>query len=609
MLERIKQKRYFIIMCLICILPRIFLSIYALPFRTRADELGTLAGAALMAGFDWSDLISETAYYGFGASIILTPLFYIFSDPIIIYKVMIGIWGIIQSFVGLIAWHLSKKFFSINNDKILMLLSVIASYSVVTRNTALFNETPLILVTWLLVWCLLALNESGNTKKKYFVSVIFMLLLSYSLTLHTRALIFWIAALVIGLFYFCVKRRTLFSTRIFLLLGSLGYIGTKSLIKYMQKIIWTGEAGAGLANTRIGTSGLAIIAFPESWQAWMNIVIGQLNTFALVSGTIIILGLVWIVREGIYIVKNKFVVSDDKIPYLCILGFATCCMLGTVLGQSISEWLGYAVEAMKNGMDNQAYGLKVFTYIRYAGPYLGVIVWGIIIYAIKNRREILKLRGIVIVTCIIVNIYWIICIVPYIYHNEVTNEAYLPFAFINNITGTTRLRTYLIGTVIIILFLAIFWIFYSVRKLPVFLCILSFLLMYQYIYDGYNQDILQMEQSYAEIEDTYLALKKLDDKGLIPQEIYVFDVKNQSHPVSYVYQFCMYDKNVNIIKDINEKISENTIIITNGQNEFQTYIIKGYTGYIINQEKEEYLLTDNENIILELNKAGYISFQ
>lgn len=609
MLERIKEKRYFIIMFLICILPRIVLSIYALPFRTRADELGTLAGAALMAGFDWSNLISETAYYGFGASIILTPLFYILSDPIIIYKVMIGIWGGIQSLVGLIAWYLAKRFFSISNDKILMLLSVIASYSVVTRNTALFNETPLILVTWLLVWCLLALNETINTKRKYYISVIFMLLLSYSLTLHTRALIFWMAAFVIGLFYFFVKRRTLFSIRIFLLLGFFGYIGAKSLIRYMQKIIWTGDAGEGLANTRIGTSGLDIIAFPESWQAWLNIFIGQLNTFSLVSGTIIILGLVWIVREGIYTVKNKFVVSEDKIPYLCIIGFAACCMLGTILGQSISEWLGYAVEAMKNGMDNQAYGLKVFTYIRYAGPYLGVIVWGIIIYAIKNRGEILKLRGLVIATCIIVNVYWIICILPYIYHNEVTNEAYLPFALINNITGTTRLRSYLIGTVIIIVLLTMFWILYAARKLAVFLCVLCSLLMYQYIYDGYNQDILQMKQSYAEIEDTYLALKELDNNGLIPQEIYVFDVKNQSHPVSYVYQFCMYNKKINIIKDMNEKIPENALIITNGQNEFHTFISKGYAGYIINQEKEEYLLTNNENIKLALDKAGYKNFQ
>ena len=144
---------------------------------------------------------------------------------------MVGIWGILQGAVGCMAWHLGEKYFEIKDRKVLMCLSVIASYMVVTRNTAIFNETPLILVTWLLCWCLLALNKyNANKKKKVMFSVLLSVLLVYSLTLHTRALIFWIAIIIIEVFYFIVTKRTLFSVKVAAVLAAAGYIAARAVI-------------------------------------------------------------------------------------------------------------------------------------------------------------------------------------------------------------------------------------------------------------------------------------------------------------------------------------------------------------------------------------------
>lgn len=605
---KIKRKKYYLIMLAICVIPRIILSSQALPFRTRADEVGTLAGTAYLAGFDWSDLVGETAYYGFGAMILFTPLFYIFSNPILIYKLMIGVWGILQAMVGCIAWKLGRKYFRIEQEQNLMFLSIIASYTVVTRNTALFNETPIIVVMWLLIWCLLELlNCEFDYHKKRMITVIFTLILIYSLTLHTRTLIFWLSAAVIQIVYLVTKKRTLFSMRIFLILGIPGYLCVKKLVDILQDIIWLADKKTGLPNTQIAVNGIELIFFPESWQAWLNIIIGQLNTFSLVTGTVVLVGCVWICREYLRVIKNRFRIDAKKVSYFYVLSFAACCFLGTILGQSISEWLGYAVEGMKNGMDNQAYGLKVFTYIRYAGPYLGVIIWGILSYIIKYREDIMNIKTATIVTCFVTHIYWIVCILPYIYHNQVTNEAYLPFGFINNLEDSTRLRTYLAGTIVIIFSVIFFWNMISRKKTKYFLGFYMCFLIYQYCYDGYYQDIMQMKQSFSEVENTYAALQILDRKNELPANILICDSKNSSHQTSYVYQFCFFDKKIITLSDINDKKMsyDKGIIVVNSVEMADLLKQRGYEVYTINSDTEEYLATNTEDIEKILIKANY----
>lgn len=53
------------------------------------DEFGYWANAAFFAGKDWSGVSSLSPYYSYGYSLILTPLFYIFKNPTMMYKVAI----------------------------------------------------------------------------------------------------------------------------------------------------------------------------------------------------------------------------------------------------------------------------------------------------------------------------------------------------------------------------------------------------------------------------------------------------------------------------------------------------------------------------------------
>ena len=607
-MQKIKEKKYYLIMCLICFLPRIIFAFQSLPFRTRADELGTLAGAAYLAGFDWSDLIGETAYYGFGATILFVPLFYIFSDPLLIYKIMVGIWGILQGAVGCMSWHLGEKYFEIKDRKVLMCLSVIASYMVVTRNTAIFNETPLILVTWLLCWCLLALNKyNANKKKKVMFSVLLSVLLVYSLTLHTRALIFWIAIIIIEVFYFIVTKRTLFSVKVAAVLAAAGYIAARAVISFMQNTVWIGESREALGNSQIGVSGTALLLEPDSWQAWANIVLGQFNTFSLVTGTVIIVAFVWVIKAFIDMFKEKFCVSEDKLPYLCMIGFSCICIAGTIFGQSISEWLGYVTEAMREGMYNDAYGLKAVTYIRYAGPYIGAAVWTVFIILLKRTEDISKIKFVSIAVAVLLQAYWIICILPYVYGNSVTNEAYLPFGLINNMEDPTRLRTYLAGSVVLFVLLIIFWLCVRYKRWKILVGVYILFLIYQYCYDGYYQDVLNMKASFREVDGTYEALSALESADVLPDTIEVLDVKNISHSTAYVYQFCFYDKKiVPLHEDELDGVDNESILVTNGIETAEMYLDgQEYYAILTDEEEGTYILTDNLQIKRTLQKAGY----
>lgn len=603
MISYIKKNKEFILMCLICLIPRIILAFFALPFRTRADEMGSLAGAAYVAGLDWSDITSNMSYYGFGATVIFAPLFHFFKNPLVIYKIMIAIWGMLQASIGCIAWRLGKTYFKIQNKRILLLLSLVASYSVVTKNTAVFNETPMVLVAWLIVWILMYLNKNHENKKKRCLATIGLsFLMAYSLTLHTRAIIFFAAVILVGAAYMLVTKKSLFSIPTLGICGVTGYVLAKYVVTYMQDMIWMNETRSYVTNTAIGFGGLSRLGHVESWQAWFNIVLGQLNTLSLITGTIIIVAVIWFFWKIIIIIKNKLTAKEEDFPFLCVAGFALVCILGTIVGQSISEWLEYAVVAMKSGMNNNAYGLKGFTYIRYVGPYIGVLVWVILILTVKRFNEIKKIKGSIIATIVLLNTYWLVCVLPYIYHNPVTNEAYLPFGLINNIEDETRLRVYLSGTIVIAVFLILFWVLFSLKKYQLFLSIFSAFLIYQFCYGAYYNDIYLMRKSFNEVEMTYNTINEID---FLPDRIYVDDCKNSSHMVEFVYQFCFFDKKVIPIDNSEVNLGTNDLLITNGCNNLNEYVNNGYSVFIVDEENESALVTENDEIIAQLMEKGY----
>ena len=175
----IKKYNCQILAFLCALIPRLILNCFALPLRTQSDELATLAGGAFLGGKDWSGIVSQAGYYGFGFTALFAPLFRLSDDPVLIYRLILVVESVMQASIALMAFYLMKRYFKIEHKWFLTVASVACSYMVVTRTMIVYNEHALIFCSWLICVLLFRLLEHQNdSKKKAIDTVLLMALLS-----------------------------------------------------------------------------------------------------------------------------------------------------------------------------------------------------------------------------------------------------------------------------------------------------------------------------------------------------------------------------------------------------------------------------------------------
>ena len=162
-------------------------------FTVLDDEFGYWGIAAYLAGFDWSDAVSKIPYYSYGYSMLLVPLFWIFDNPMHIYKAAIFLNGIMLSACFLLCYDIAKKLSRETNSYILMgfalLISMYPTY--VAYSNIAWSECLLIFTCWLLTWCFVGLDEKASSYK--FVLIGFLSIYLY--VIHQRALGILIASI------------------------------------------------------------------------------------------------------------------------------------------------------------------------------------------------------------------------------------------------------------------------------------------------------------------------------------------------------------------------------------------------------------------------------
>ena len=76
-------------------------------FNLTPDEYAVTAVAAWFNGYDWSQTVSAGGYYGYFQSLFYIPVFWFVDDPMLQYRVMILINGVLMSFAPVIVYFLS----------------------------------------------------------------------------------------------------------------------------------------------------------------------------------------------------------------------------------------------------------------------------------------------------------------------------------------------------------------------------------------------------------------------------------------------------------------------------------------------------------------------
>ncbi|MBD5137586.1 MAG: hypothetical protein HDT39_16855 [Lachnospiraceae bacterium] len=323
----------------------IFKSVFNLSFSALvqvagADEFGTIAGAALFAGLDWSGVVKEISYYGFGYSMFMAPLFLLTDDPVVIFRCMLAFNTICIAVSGIVIYNIIKNIFKIDNE-VFAVLSALAgamwSENMLKAN-AVYNEACLVLIGLLELYILLRMQEKRDRNESTLrLTVILSLIMSYSLLVHTRSLYLWGAIVIFILTYLIMKRKLLVNPAALASICVFGYLISKYVINKVQSTLWYSADSTKELNNSVESLGgyftnVKYLGTIDGLKGFFNTIIGQIYGMITISGGLFAVFIAIIICAFIgwlyCIIKHKKIDVDEK---MVTIGMFTVSFLGAAI--------------------------------------------------------------------------------------------------------------------------------------------------------------------------------------------------------------------------------------------------------------------------------------
>lgn len=219
-------------------------------FNLTPDEYAVTAVAALANGMDWSQTVSAGGYYGYFQSLLYIPVFRLVSDPMLQYRIMLIINGVVMSFAPVIVYYLSRKWFKVRKLSsvfIAIVCGLYPSYMLLTKYT--WNETMCCILPWvfalLMYKSLQSHKDAPHTAKAVFMQQLWAVLAGLTLiaayATHGRMLALTAAGIVLVLVVLITMRRRLFSLIGFFGSVAVGFLGDKLIKGYIQSTLWLAD--------------------------------------------------------------------------------------------------------------------------------------------------------------------------------------------------------------------------------------------------------------------------------------------------------------------------------------------------------------------------------
>lgn len=605
----LQKHKYIIIAFLAALLPRLIFLIWTYPMNNTGDELFMFMTPARYAGLDWSGVMEDYRYYGFGLTLFFTPLFRLIDDPVILYRIMVSVMILLQSLIAPVCFYITKRFFHVKEEIFACLLSVICSYFVTLRAVYIYNESMFILLCWITVLLLLLLNEKVNEKKtKRVLTFVLMVILVYAMTIHSRAIVLWISLGVVTAFYLWTYRKWLISPAVVVIVGGAGYFLSRKAIDHMAAAVGMTEAGADIANTSVSFSISAIFDSLKSLTGWAYIVLGQINTIAvMVGGIALFAAIVGTILIWNALVKRKEVAEQGErqhlSAYTVVAIFSLAAVAITILGLSFS-WLGGVTESIETGQNNDS--MRAVTYIRYYAAHFGPLLMMGLLWMREQKDSFRKLFPYVLGGMILLEGFWTCCILPYVADYGGTFWEYAPFSGIDGWTDQIRLRAYLPGIAVAFLITFICYYLYRKKKMNLVLGLLCAVLFYEYAYGAVVTDGERGRLNYEYSDDIYEVLHSLDEQGELPYEIYTQKAATADTHQSVNYQYQYMFKEHKIVQGLPPEDAEEAVFLTSYFMEYPELVREGYLCAQL--DNDEYIHVKGERL-QELIKAQGVELE
>lgn len=212
------------------------------------DEMGVVASSAFLVGEDWSGIVSEIPYYGFGQALLYTPI-YLLSDNHVVRAVGMGlINSLLVALIFPISYHIFRAYLGCSNKQAIcfgVLAVMFPSYT--TYSKWVWNESMLCVLPWIILWVILGLFYT--TKYKIALSIVLGFLCIYSYAVHGRGIALAVTAIAIVLLMWVLSKKLLISFVPFLVSTILSYGAYKWMYKFLTVNLWKVSEGQVLNNT------------------------------------------------------------------------------------------------------------------------------------------------------------------------------------------------------------------------------------------------------------------------------------------------------------------------------------------------------------------------
>ncbi len=543
--------------------------------RSLPDEMGAVALAANLSGYDWNFVLTHPPmYYGSGSFVFMLPFFKLIKNPLILYQCLLGVGAFLYAVPAFIACRILQKYFRITENAFLIVgMGVVSALFTPTRATNIDNEPMLVLLCWLMVYLIIVLQDDISNKKRTGISILFAVLLAVSYLSHTRALLYTVVAIIVIAIYWIITKKRLVNIWVFGITYLVSMTVVSFLVKIIKQTLFTSNAEVIVKNTPEEVTANAVNNFQSMFsftgiRSFLDLFTSNIWVMCVYSSGIIIFVFLLFILKTKSNIKIRFIAKKTVPNRDIYFPMLFCCMgiLISLLGLCII-WLPNAM-AVHLEETNLSRG---HFYLRYYGNYFGPLILIFFIYVWNIKDEIVnKIKLIGGIVPAIISAFAIYCVLSFLGMTTIRYQYsidwfyyFAPFSgMVNSWPNTIQTLSYFCcATIVSFIFWLLLLKFSISGKYKCIVISLVFFFSWQYIYGvtRFDAPYAKSEDYYQSVDSTYNLYERAPEIFDDTDTLFYY---NQTYGPAYIVQFMFPQYKVITDLELLENSEEN-IILTN----------------------------------------------
>lgn len=515
--EKLRKKAPYFIIFFISMVFRMVQIAGEYEMRLISDDIGMLSSPAYLAGYDWSDAVSTTNYYGAAYYMLFTPILKYIDNPCTVWFIIVFSNLTIQALTCVLSYHIAVRHLKFKAGLGTALAAILCSL-VVDTYPAMSQEPVLFFLTWLIAYILVKMtdeHENRSRAKLCRYSVVLALACAYAYLVHSRTIVFIAALFPVLVLLACYNRDNIRCLFLFTITLFICMFLAKMIQNGVISLLWGAkETEMGNAKVSVDQDTIKTMLTPAGFRVMADMFVSNLftaagrtfgaNIIAIVMGGMLVTGMK-IKKCSIHIMLNAKVM---------LLFSLTCYLLG-VAGVCVVWGKGVVPTYFTNKV---SYGYKGFAYFRYSATFLGPGALVAVGECFHNTSLCTKMKLPVLVSEIFIVWYYFLFIIEKIKNSQFVNDAIVSYLDVE-IMGFDVINYRI---TVLVLFASSFLFFIKMkgdsimRKAVMALYILCSLL--PYVGDG--SGLLPKPQLKSSADGGYYLIKFLEETDVMPKAIY-----------------------------------------------------------------------------------------